>query len=72
MYIYDELTNEWVNHRDTAEYQLRKNNVKDMWLIFATTILFLPTALTILVGCFGIFASLTYLDEHKYCEDINY
>ena len=69
MYIYDELANEWVNHRDTALYQLRKSYVKDMWLILIASMLLLPVSINILMAFFGLFATLTYLDENKYYAD---
>lgn len=69
MYIYDELSNEWIHHRNTAEYHRRKSNVRDIWLILIIAMLFLPAAINIITIFFAAFATLTYLDENNYAEE---
>ena len=72
MYIYNEKTNEWVSHRDTEEYQARKRKVRDAWILFGLFMLFLPASVSILLGFFGIFATLTYLDEVEYTQELSF
>ena len=72
MYIYNEKTNEWVSHRNTEEYQARKRKARDAWILFGLTMLILPFTAVILFGFFGIFATLTYLDEVEYTQELSF
>jgi len=66
MHIYDEQRNEWIRHRDTGEYKLRKRQLRDYWTIGLLTILPLGVAVQISIIILAIFLSLSYLDETPY------
>lgn len=66
MQIYDEKHNEWINHRDTAEYQLRKRQLRDCWTIGLIALLPLPVGVQVTLIILAAFISLSYLDETPY------
>lgn len=70
MYLYDPKRNRWIHHRDTAEYRQRKQQLRDYWSIGLLLSLTLPFGLQIAAIVFGVFLSLSYLDESPY-RDLN-
>jgi hypothetical protein len=68
MYLYDEKRNKWVSHRDTTEYKQRKRHLRDYWTVGLLPLLLLTPPLQIMLLVFGVFASLSYLDETPYRE----
>ena len=69
MRIYSEKHNQWIDHRDTNEYLQRKRKLRDYWTIGLLASLALPLGLQVAALFFGIFISLTYLDETPYQLD---
>ena len=69
MQIYSEKNNQWIEHRDTSEYKRRKNRLRDYWTVGLLATLALPLGIQITVLFFGIFISLSYLDETPYQLD---
>jgi len=69
MQIYSEKDNQWIDHRDTAEYQQRKRKLRNYWTAGLLATLALPPGIQIAALFFGIFISLSYLDETPYQLD---
>jgi len=69
MHIYDEKHNQWIDHRDTSEYKQRKRKLRDYWIIGLIAILLLIPGIQLAALFFGVFISLSYLDETPYQLD---
>jgi hypothetical protein len=69
MPIYNAKRNQWIDHRDTSEYRRRKQMLRDYWLIGLIPTLALPPGIQLATLFFGVFISLSYLDETPYQLD---
>ena len=69
MRIYSEKHNQWIDHRDTSEYKQRKRRLRDYWILGLLASLALPPGIQVVALFFGLFISLTYLDEAPYKLD---
>lgn len=69
MHIYDEKHNQWIDHRDTIEYKQRKRKLRDYWIIGLIAALLLAPGIQLVALFFGVFISLSYLDETPYQLD---
>jgi hypothetical protein len=63
MYVYDESSNNWIRLSSTPAYRKRKRVLRDTWTVAGIVILVLPFWIQIILLAFGVFLSLSFLDE---------
>lgn len=66
MYVYDEKTNCWIKLNATSEYRQKKKRVRDAWIVSMLFMMLLPIPAVVILSLFGVFLSLSYLDESEY------
>lgn len=66
MHFYHAASGKWLPIRETTQYRYRRKLLRDYWLIFATSMLFVAPGLILVFSLLATFLSFMFLDEVEY------
>jgi len=66
MYFYHAASGKWLPIRQTLQYRYRCKRLRDYWLLFATSMLFVAPPMVLVLSLLATFLSFMFLDEVEY------